>query len=364
MKFENKSKNNKINNLDMCCENLKQTRDEGNNEINKECHTKGITLIALVVTIVVLLILAGVSINLVLSNNGVISKAKDAKEKHLQAQENDTSYLNDAADWIEREVTSQGGTNTPTTKNASTITVDDYGKVVTNYQTGTSNVWEILYADNDNVYLITRNYPECGTVNDEITGYNGTSDFDGGEAFKAKFPAVQAGWLNKIYTPSASGVGTLSYTSSNINMKATEYLLDSSIWNTNYKTDKADWAVGGPTLELFVAAYNKKFTDKAVTIETPTGYGYKYDDALYNENSLPPSDSVTTGTKKSNIFNHGYHYWIACPSNYRDDCVRLVSYSAALVGSGTYPYCMRPVVYLSSGVTLTQSEDGNTFTIN
>ena len=39
---------------------------------------KGITLIALVVTIVVLLILAGVSISLVLNNNGVISKSKDA----------------------------------------------------------------------------------------------------------------------------------------------------------------------------------------------------------------------------------------------------------------------------------------------
>ena len=37
---------------------------------------KGITLVALVVTIVVLLILAGVSINLVLGNNGIIAKAK------------------------------------------------------------------------------------------------------------------------------------------------------------------------------------------------------------------------------------------------------------------------------------------------
>ena len=311
-----------------------------------------------------MLILAGVSINLVLSNNGVISKAKDAKEKHLQAQENDASYLNDTADWIEREVTSQGGTNTPTTKNASTITVDDYGKVVTNYQTGTSNVWEILYADNDNVYLITRNSPIAEAVLYLIDCYNGTSDFNGGEAFKAKFPAVQAGWLNKIYTPSASGAGTLSYTSSNKNMKATEYLLDSSVWNTNYKTEKADWAIGAPTLELFVAAYNKKFPNKAVTIETPTGYGYKYDDTLYNENSLPPSDSVTTGTEKSNLFNHGYHYWLACPNSGYYGYVGLVIYSTARVDWGTYTYCMRPVVCLSSGVTLTQSEDGNTFTIN
>ena len=40
---------------------------------------RGITLIALVVTIVVLLILAGVSLNLVLGNNGIITKAQDAK---------------------------------------------------------------------------------------------------------------------------------------------------------------------------------------------------------------------------------------------------------------------------------------------
>ena len=41
----------------------------------------GITLVALVVTIVVLLILAGVSINLVLGENGLITQAKEAKEK-------------------------------------------------------------------------------------------------------------------------------------------------------------------------------------------------------------------------------------------------------------------------------------------
>ena len=37
----------------------------------KEKHNKGITLIALVITIIVLLILAGVSISLVVGNNGV-----------------------------------------------------------------------------------------------------------------------------------------------------------------------------------------------------------------------------------------------------------------------------------------------------
>lgn len=50
-------------------------------------QTRGITLIALVVTIVVLLILAGVSINLVLGNNGIISKAKEAREKTSQGEQ-------------------------------------------------------------------------------------------------------------------------------------------------------------------------------------------------------------------------------------------------------------------------------------
>ncbi len=49
------------------------------NDFNKN---QGITLIALIVTIVVLLILAGVSINLVLGNNGVIKKSKEAKEEY------------------------------------------------------------------------------------------------------------------------------------------------------------------------------------------------------------------------------------------------------------------------------------------
>ena len=75
---------------------------------------KGITLIALVVTIVVLLILAGVSISLVLNNNGVISKAKDARDKYAEAQTNDEKQLNEVSDWIDTKVgdTTGGGSVT------------------------------------------------------------------------------------------------------------------------------------------------------------------------------------------------------------------------------------------------------------
>ena len=60
----------------------------------KTKEMKGITLVALVVTIVVLLILAGVSINLVLGNNGIIAKAKDAETKSAEASQNDLKGMN------------------------------------------------------------------------------------------------------------------------------------------------------------------------------------------------------------------------------------------------------------------------------
>ena len=50
---------------------------------------KGITLIALVVTIVVLLILAGVTINLLLDENEIIVKSKDARIETRASQVED-----------------------------------------------------------------------------------------------------------------------------------------------------------------------------------------------------------------------------------------------------------------------------------
>ena len=63
-------------------------------EENNMRKNKGITLVALVVTIVVLLILAGVSINLVLGNNGIIARAKDAETKSAEASQNDLKGMN------------------------------------------------------------------------------------------------------------------------------------------------------------------------------------------------------------------------------------------------------------------------------
>lgn len=50
---------------------------------------RGITLVALVVTIVVLLILAGVSISMVLGNNGIVTKAKETQTAQDKAYAED-----------------------------------------------------------------------------------------------------------------------------------------------------------------------------------------------------------------------------------------------------------------------------------
>ena len=47
--------------------------------LNRLKSSQGITLIALVVTIVILLILSGVTINMLLGENGIIRTAQEAK---------------------------------------------------------------------------------------------------------------------------------------------------------------------------------------------------------------------------------------------------------------------------------------------
>lgn len=65
-----------------------------NREVIKQMKKqKGITLIALVVTIIVLIILAGVSIRLVLGDNGIVQKAMLGKENMEKAQKEEDEAL-------------------------------------------------------------------------------------------------------------------------------------------------------------------------------------------------------------------------------------------------------------------------------
>ena len=78
---------------------------------NLERRTRGITLIALVITIIVLLILAGVAIAALSGDNGILQRAADAKERTDEAQELETGRLTGYED-VMRDYTGEtsGGT--------------------------------------------------------------------------------------------------------------------------------------------------------------------------------------------------------------------------------------------------------------
>jgi len=70
---------------------------------------KGITLIALVITIIVLLILAGITIAMLTGENGLLTKANDAAANQIIAESKDLASMAVAkayADYVEDKYTS------------------------------------------------------------------------------------------------------------------------------------------------------------------------------------------------------------------------------------------------------------------
>ena len=112
-----------------------------NNYLTHTSNQTGITLIALVVTIVVLLILAGVSVNALFGNSGIIEKAKEAQNKMDNATENDQKQIGELTNWINNQVNgTTGGNNTTTNKlsalvgtvvDKNTKAEDAYGNKIT-----------------------------------------------------------------------------------------------------------------------------------------------------------------------------------------------------------------------------------------
>ena len=93
---------------------------------------EGITLVALVVTIVVLLILAGISLNLVLGENGIITRAQEARDKTAQAKVNTEKAINALTDEMEAYVKgneggsgNNGGNNGGTAADLSKYNIGD-----------------------------------------------------------------------------------------------------------------------------------------------------------------------------------------------------------------------------------------------
>ena len=149
---------------------------------------KGITLVALVVTIVVLLILAGVSINLVLGNNGIIAKAKEAETKSAEASQNDLKGMNALAEEMNNALGEKpkvdlskykigDSVNYTYDPASSSYTLESkysgYSSNQTIAQT-TGLTWKVLNVDkeNDTVDIISTNPTSSTVYFGNILGYN------------------------------------------------------------------------------------------------------------------------------------------------------------------------------------------------
>ena len=125
---------------------MKRTKQQ-NQKFNQ-----GITLVALVVTIVVLLILSSVSLNLVLGDNGIIVKAKEAAETTAAAQEKEAMERN----LLEKEL--ENSLSTPA------VEPTDGVKIPTGfYYVGGTKASSIVISDNKNDKNKYRNQKVVGT---------------------------------------------------------------------------------------------------------------------------------------------------------------------------------------------------------
>ena len=147
-------------------------------------RNKGITLIALVVTIIVLLILAGISINALTGQNGILNRAVESKESTEIAQTEEAIKLSVMAaltegsgtltiENLKKELANNGITIpdnatfpvTVTTENSS-YQIDKYGNV-----TAASTVAQISYTvtNIDGSEITSSNLPESAKLNITIT---------------------------------------------------------------------------------------------------------------------------------------------------------------------------------------------------
>ena len=152
---------------------------------------------------------------------------------------------------------------------------------------------------------ITANSTYRLSFNNVISDYNGSSNITNN---------LVKPWLS--YLNSSYGRNS-TYN----NMKAVAYMLDTNVWSTfKDSTDnsgKAEYAIGGPTLDLFSASYNQKYSSKQIQYypDASTSYGYQVKWSTvggynYYIEGLPTNDSLYVISSSSKA----YAMWLASPS--------------------------------------------------
>ena len=115
---------------------------------------KGITLIALVITIIVLLILAGVSIAMLTGDNGILTQAKEAKEANIAGTEKEQIKL--AMQSLKMKKQADNVSTIVTADELQNQLIADGAKNVT-VEAGENGSLVVKYADSKNQYTVNQN---------------------------------------------------------------------------------------------------------------------------------------------------------------------------------------------------------------
>ena len=228
----------------------------------------------------------------------------------------------------------------------------------------TANDWRIFYNDGEHIFIIAADYVKNNSsyLNNAGTGMIRDSNYNS---------IYNLDWSSSVETPvqdtsQAILFGQKLWTdySSYDNARRISTLLNTSNWTGFVDSTYADCAIGGPTIEMWIASYNAKgytplycnnITDVGYyigNINKPTGYSYELD------------EDANTGYGDILYFSHQeiisncYGYYLASPSAVGTANVMRVDYDGC-VGHKSYSSYIgvRPVVCLNSEVTATQDEN-------
>ena len=361
-------------------------------------NSKGITLIALVITIIVLLILAGVTIATLTGDNGILNQAGKAKDKTTEAEAIERVQVEVAGSYgldgtIDKDQLNKnlgniaglkigesnfGGENivkelpATVTLNGYDIGIDAnggvekipeiiakiranpqayYGKKVTNYKASDSdtNTYRIFYVDKDNYFK---------------DGYNTIylkADYTGGGSCSTSYDASQTliKRMNPLWATKGNTVAAKTTTISNQNEQAAAWLCDPSKWTAYCDTDKANYAIGGPSVEMYVKSYNQTHGDDALGCQYQTnnvpGYIYKVNNTIQNNGWNTNSDTLDYSMKYKSMYcgqneNKTGFWWLASPSAHSSISVCDVGGSNARLYGNNYYYddVVSPLVSLKS----------------
>lgn len=161
---------------------------------NKLISNSAITLIVLIITIIVLLILSAVSLNMVLGENGIITKAKIAKQKTNQSQIDEEKELQKLENYLSIGRQENVGTlygieatqGNGTEEKPYNITNADQLLALSNLVNGGRNFEGIWFALVNDIELdSTKNWLPIGTENNKFKGnFNGNNHLIRGLFFK------------------------------------------------------------------------------------------------------------------------------------------------------------------------------------